>query len=917
MLWFILAIAASTTTHTVPLHDRNLTSADAVYVAMEPPSTLLIVSAAGKFVSNGTSAYCTIRSLDSTFVRLDYNATGSYNPMKRMPLTVLNATHATCNTVPLHNGAPATLKITLNNGSTYLASEGALFFAPLVEVAVGRRPYTSEAAGTLVVKVGDARVMGGADISVSLAASLVLDGEPVSKVHSLLVCGGAALGETKLLPLSFAGLPATSIGTLTVRVEIDRATGGAPVVYFIRKRFHRVAPPGADHGNGTVVVVDHVTRGFLVGRGGETPWLPFLGVGWFNSPFAYAAEGGGDPSYVPPSSEVDSHLVLGSRRVVEWGRKGANLIRVGWKLPVEKMLAMLDSIHTAGLSAIVSVPASTWATCNTSRPQPGRPLPPTCSEAWESLTSNISAVRSHPALFSYYICDDCCKGWEYLKQLSAVYEAMKLLDPYHPTSGALECGEMHAFQEPFLSLDLPMRENYVPFLIGHDGDGLFDQPGSDGSLRMPPMTFEPMMNMADAVRQPIAKLARAAAWLGVITADMPMQNWYVFNEIMYQRWQLEDETSAVDAAILSLQSSLQGDVRTVHPTLRVVTGGALVRAKAWRDGAYEERENATCVHLVVVSVAALAPTQFTLHLDDIDILPTSSPSRAAAHLFYESYSVSLSPAIGGAKTSSTLALSDVLTPGSSAVYAIGCGVSAPLHVDPLNLVSDPGFEYSEQPLVPGFISCATESLYPPGTFNGACKSEDKHAGSWGLAQIDDHRDGRAAMHVDPRLPRSGRLAGRVWIPSADVPVQMVLPSFTGRIVNGSSAFSGAHGVQALNDTAYVVSFFARSFPPGISCELVLGRWRVGVAGSGPVAVESSASNNVNFPVGGPLSSTKYDLFESATSLHPPLRLSGEWQEIKVEVPLDSARPDSAVFAFVIGGDVGSVWLDDVAVHVAA
>ena len=32
-------------------------------------------------------------------------------------------------------------------------------------------------------------------------------------------------------------------------------------------------------------------------------------------------------------------------------------------------------------------------------------------------------------------------------------------DPYHLTAGALECGEMHAFQEPMLSLDAPMREN--------------------------------------------------------------------------------------------------------------------------------------------------------------------------------------------------------------------------------------------------------------------------------------------------------------------------------------------------------------------------------------------------------------------------------------------------------------------------
>ena len=59
----------------------------------------------------------------------------------------------------------------------------------------------------------------------------------------------------------------------------------------------------------------------------------------------------------------------------------------------------------------------------------------------------------------------------------------------------------------------------------HGNDGV-TLGGSDGSLRMPPMTFEPLINMADAVRQPRPFLAETAAWLGVITANMPMQNWY-------------------------------------------------------------------------------------------------------------------------------------------------------------------------------------------------------------------------------------------------------------------------------------------------------------------------------------------------------------------------------------------------------
>ena len=77
------------------------------------------------------------------------------------------------------------------------------------------------------------------------------------------------------------------------------------------------------------------------------------------------------------------------------------------------------------------------------------------------------------------------------------------------------------------------------------------------------MTFEPIINMADAVRQPRGFLAQTAAWLGVITADMPMQNWYVYNHIMYARWLLEDATSALNAQVSN--PHLIGTSSSPHP----------------------------------------------------------------------------------------------------------------------------------------------------------------------------------------------------------------------------------------------------------------------------------------------------------------------------------------------------------------
>lgn len=108
-----------------------------------------------------------------------------------------------------------------------------------------------------------------------------------------------------------------------------------------------------------------------------------------------------------------------------------------------------------------------------------------------------------------------------------------------------------------------MRENYRPDLGFHANDGVHTG-GSDGLLRLPPMTFEPLINMPDAVRQPVAKLAQTAAWLGVVTGDMPHLNWYVYNHIMYARWALEDATSAVNAQVLELTYSLMGPVTVVR-----------------------------------------------------------------------------------------------------------------------------------------------------------------------------------------------------------------------------------------------------------------------------------------------------------------------------------------------------------------
>ena len=69
-----------------------------------------------------------------------------------------------------------------------------------------------------------------------------------------------------------------------------------------------------------------------------------------------------------------------------------------------------------------------------------------------TINSNLSEVCS---IWPLKPGQDCCKGFDFLWQLAWVYDTIKRIDPYHLTAGFAECGELHAFQEPHLSLVRP------------------------------------------------------------------------------------------------------------------------------------------------------------------------------------------------------------------------------------------------------------------------------------------------------------------------------------------------------------------------------------------------------------------------------------------------------------------------------
>ena len=112
------------------------------------------------------------------------------------------------------------------------------------------------------------------------------------------------------------------------------------------------------------------------------------------------------------------------------------------------MTAELDHMYAAGVYAMISIP--TAGHCNQTA-KPGKPVP-NCTAEYENMLGNMTLVKEHPATWGYYICDDCkiltlsrccavassqsvtiagCAGWEYLQELSVVYQQIKAIVSRH------------------------------------------------------------------------------------------------------------------------------------------------------------------------------------------------------------------------------------------------------------------------------------------------------------------------------------------------------------------------------------------------------------------------------------------------------------------------------------------------------
>jgi hypothetical protein len=551
---------------------------------------------------------------------------------------------------------------------------------------------------------------------------------------------------------------------------------------------------------------------------------------------------------------------------------------------------------------------------------------------------------------SSQICDDCCKGQAFSGNLTLAYDLIKEYDPYHITAGAFECGELNWSQEPWLSLDMPMDENYRPDLKYHattaamtaKGEAVRSTGTQDSSLRMPPMTFEPVMNMPGPQRAYSSVDLKTLIWLGVITADMTALSHFVYSQDVHKRWEAKDAINEVQAQIQELLPSLNADVTVAQPTVTSPksTETLSVRAGVYRekllthalDEADEEEASSAdgvCVHLIVANVLR-TPAQFTVSLhglsgteirlaqrtgftpmfdgsctaNDMNFAGRETLGGVPAYLC-RNVSVDVSSDEQAAAAASVVSMQDWLGPSATTVYRLGCGRQS--QISPRNessglskqlqVIDNPGFETVQEPGVPGcrVWMAGCYDLWETG--DAIVPAVPGAVASWA--------DDRAWLSVSTILPHSGRHCGRVQLPTADrVYVNPPL----------DSAKTGQGFNQCLaNDTSYDLELWVRGSSQSVLAE------RAATSGGMPLdfsvhlgAWTAQLPSHAN--------ETAAPRFEVAKVL-ATVTLTTTWQKVSVALPAAEypcrkswggpAEHYLTVLAFAMGGEVGSVWLDDV------
>ena len=612
----------------------------------------------------------------------------------------LNATHVTCTPPPVVVAGPVYLSMSAGctvgggNCSNYLK---VTYFAP-VDVAVGRRPYLTESQGALLLRT-DPSLRA---VPLAVTASLAFAKRKWS--WQLTPRNG-----TSVLWFGLSGLPAVINNDICVLVVM-----GTGKIRQCRRLMRTTAPaPGSAV---QPVQIDHHTQTFRIAG------KPFIGTGWYVGQQP-------SPNITRFLNVLRPHAELGANMFVAEDTynmaqadklkllDGAHAmgIKIIWSLRGKKGHKFPDGLgFGAGVFSNISEAEAMLANAQ-----------------WErNLLGNVSAVMDHPALLGWYLCDDCCPLAANLNEISLqarVYNLIKQRDPYHAISGAAQCSNSWLWNDvpsseapdppvesatiPFsaqpqlqLGMDFFCQENYKQLLRQHAGDGTWKGgEQTDGAMRNG-IPFEVLVNLPGLWQKtgfqghPAApRFKRSTMWLGLLSAGMVNSLGFVLqtysnDQYGFQSSWLSSEGWPAGGWLLTIQSNVwaaqmralapsftQPFGTVAHPGVSVRSatclegggGGAGVdnstpiRARAWRErcesaGGAEEEE--LCVHIIVVNIREEAFVNFKLSVT----LPPPWNSRTlnATRLFDAAYNRTIAGPHG--------VLSDIIAPGETSIYEVGC-----------------------------------------------------------------------------------------------------------------------------------------------------------------------------------------------------------------------------------------------------
>ena len=299
-------------------------------------------------------------------------------PPRQTKAVVINATHLSCCLPPVETAGPAHVMVSMDGRTWSAKTDAALVeYFPLGSLAVGRRPYTTETDGSVIVRLAPELLAIG-----RVTASVILQSSP----PVALVAAAQLFSQSNVLSFPLSGLPVSLDSTIRLTL---RAPSSAGVVVLNKTRFFARHTPNADQPH--AVVVDHHTRSLRVDG---TAWQ---GTGWW----IFSGLQCNGSSIAPPWDWAPGdgpHSLLG--QINQLSAAGFNqfviydLDKIVCGQAVNQTLVpILDSIAAVGAKVLLDIRSEVIAVMNDN----------TTDTHWEYLREIVDAVKQHQALLAYLL----------------------------------------------------------------------------------------------------------------------------------------------------------------------------------------------------------------------------------------------------------------------------------------------------------------------------------------------------------------------------------------------------------------------------------------------------------------------------------------------------------------------------------